>query len=171
MKMNLPSKTSRKIERAKKRWIKACDKWFDLLWCTDYYVTYQFGKVGTTDADGWIAIANVNTESRYKDTLITADLEEIVGLDDKMLDRHACHEVMHVLLSQYQDFAKDLIDWIPGRGRKEVFRAFERDEIESLTTQLVQVVRKIRRDAPCCHTHNDKKDKKSTTKTSKKRNG
>lgn len=169
--MSSQNKVNKKLELAKKRWIKACDKWLNLLWCTDFYVTYEFSDVGKADEQGWIAIATVTTEPRYRDTLITANPEQLVSLSSTLMDRHACHEVMHVVLSQYQEWAKDLISWIPGQGRKDVFKAVERDEIELLATRLVQIVRKIRRDAPCCHTHDAKKGKKSVIKKLKKHDG
>ena len=156
---NEKKKSKDKYSKVKDKWIKACNKWLELLWVSDFYVTYEFNDVGDSDVEGWIAIANVTTRPQYKDTLITANPEQLNGLNNALLDRHACHEVMHVVLSQYLGFTKDLIDWIPGQGRKEVFRSTEKDENELLTTRLTQIVCKLYKnpkDGPCCHKHDPK---------------
>ncbi len=148
-----------KYRRVKDKWIKTCNKWLELLWISDFYVTYEFGDIGDSDAEGWIAIANVVTKSRYKDTLITANPEQLATLSNEKMDRHACHEIMHIAISQYQEFAKDLIGWIPGQGQKKAFMATERDEVELLATRLTQIVvalNKNSKDGPCCHKHDPK---------------
>ncbi|KKN03587.1 hypothetical protein LCGC14_1106180 [marine sediment metagenome] len=158
--MKSKKKKSRdKYSKVKDRWVKACNKWLEILWRSDFYVTYEFGTVGSSDDEGWIAIANVTTKPRYKDTLITADPKQLYELTPELLDKHACHEIMHIVLSQYQDFTKDLIDWIPGQGKREVFRAVQKDEVELLATNLTQIVIKLYKNSKlgsCCHKHDPK---------------
>ncbi len=148
-----------KHAKFKDKWIKLCDDWLTLLWCSDFYVTYEFEDVGDSDEEGWIALANVVTKPRYKDVLITANPEQLSSLRPALLSKHARHEVMHVVLSQYQEFTKDLIGWIPGKGRQDVFYSVQKDEIELLTTRLTQIVIalfKNSKDGPCCHKHEPK---------------
>ena len=152
-------KSKDKYRRVKDKWIKATEKWLKILWCNDFAITWYFDTIPDEEngRDGFLPIASVVTKPQYFETILTADPVQLATLSDADLDTKACHEIMHVVLSPYNEWAEQAMRTM---DKKEIlgYREYESFANECVTSRLTQIVRRLYKNsaASCCHKHDPK---------------
>ena len=133
------SKT-KELTRVQRKWIRACKKWQRILWCGDYALHWQFdNEEVVSEPDGWTPIASVSVKPQYYEAHIEANTKQLETLDDEALDRHACHEILHIVTGPYHEWGQRVLGELP-RKAVEGFAAYCGVENERVVSRLMQIV-------------------------------
>ena len=142
----------KKLERLNKKWHTKVMSWVTALWCSDWEVTTvvadpeSFNADRHSDGQDFASAAYSYTTPSYKLAHIVVNrenFERALSYDLVELDRLACHEVTHIVLSQLDAFAEDLIDELPKVSRQLAFKRW-RTALEDTASHLQRALSRMR---------------------------
>lgn len=101
--------TDREFEEVKKRVLEYAEKWQSLLDLSRWRLKICHHRDGKMSGSGLEAepVAEVSTEWKYMDILVCVNSPAAGGLDDQDLEETLVHELVHSVMTDYNNAAKD----------------------------------------------------------------
>lgn len=128
--------------KARSRWKAAIRKWQNTLLLGGYALTLIYDKpkegVSELPSGGWQWVASTETKPMYLQARITVSDDFLKDATVEEINVKAAHELTHVLLGQYDDLTKTLIEELP-KAKREGYWDWRHRVVEFTTTHVARV--------------------------------
>ena len=121
-------------------WDAAVRRWAWRLWLTDWDLATEVVESLKGEGNGEPA-AEVSCHPEYRQGTVTA-VRSYIRLHPDEVDRIACHEVLHAVVSPLTMFVDNIVDTMP-TGMRTIAKESWRVHKESMTNRLEQILMKV----------------------------
>lgn len=125
--------------RAQKKFRSLVGKWKERLWLSHWCVDFEYVDTLGDDGNKWQTTASVVAKPQYRHALVTVAEDGVKEMAEQNLNRTACHEMVHVALSGYNDMCIEMMQTLPAKAA-DAFERWRWKESESATEHLTSVL-------------------------------
>ena len=121
-------------------WHKANERWAYRLWLGDWDLRSIWTEDGAPDdSDKFHVAASAHTTPAYEMAAVTGHAQVLKDMTSKQGDKIACHENVHVLLTDWNIFVGDLIGQLPKQAQA-LARSRQEELWENVVTRVTKVL-------------------------------
>ena len=114
-------------------------KWKQRLWLREWYVDFDYVDTLGDDGNKWQTTASVASKPQYRHALVTVAEDGVKEMSDVNMNRTACHEMVHVALSAYDNMCVEMMSTLPVKAA-DAFERWRWNEHESVTETLTSIL-------------------------------
>lgn len=126
----------------RRKWKAAIRRWQHKLLLDGFALTLVYDKplegASSLPSESWQWVAETQAKPMYLQARIVVSDDFLKDATDTEIETKAAHEMAHVLLGQYDDFAKAIIEELP-KSKQQGYWDWRHRVVEFTATHLARV--------------------------------